>query len=90
MSLNDNLKGLNNLYPVNINKNITFSDGTASVSLGYNITKCYLAIIPIWDTNNFSGMASVSNGNLIITGYSGNSSFTGTQWLNIIGLVKRS
>ena len=84
------LTSLNNLYPVNINKNITFSSGTATVSLGYTITKCYLAIIPIWDTNNFSGIASVSDGNLIIKGYSGNSDFTGTQWLNIIGLVKRS
>ena len=91
ISLNDNLKGLKNLYPVNINKNITFSSGTATVSLGYTITKCYLAIIPIWNTNNFSGIASVSSdGNLTIKGYSGNSGFTGTQWLNIIGLVKRS
>ena len=85
------LTSLNNLYPVNINKNITFSSGTATISLGYTITKCYLAIIPIWNANNFSGIASVSSdGNLTIKGYSGNSDFTGTQWVNIIGLVKRS
>ena len=87
--LNTNLSGMSNCIPYYYNGNLAFTNGMATLPMEGKITKnAYLSVWFIWDMNNLSGSATVSDGNVVISAWNDNTPISGTAWIAVSGILE--
>ena len=86
---NTKLSGMANCIPYYYKGNLTFTNGMATLPIEGKIAKeAYLSVWFIWDMNNLSGAATVSDGTVVISAWNDNTPISGTSWIAVSGIVE--